>query len=239
MTLVEAFILLQPLGDNAASNLKIEMAGDVVSHELEQLARRLSVGDFNPGDMRSELRQEVLISVVRTGPRLQANGRPLRDAPSTDEAVRAFLFVSLRNAHLSMLRKRRVVVEPLEDFEFAAPMTVNFGPTLDACEAAERRVRDVYSNTMSGTLRESVNELTDIAQGRTTLQDLIAVELGGAPADGEGAERKARNARYKRYQRALEALHDCIDQDQSLTDSERALHRRIVDDLRIRPGEHN
>jgi len=235
MTLVEAFLALQSPADDSAAQMTLDEAWSIVSSELDRLAMKLRIDDPNAHDVRVEMRQRVLIRLF-TWVKNRRDGVRLSDAPQTDKAVRAFLFVSLRNTWMDLISERTPSAPAIEDLAEArlkAPADIDFTSTLEAYRAAEERVRNDYASSLTETLRNSLTELIEIAAGRTTVHGLVAPDI----TEGDRAgELKARNARYKRYQRALEALHQCVDESAELDEDSRSLHHRAVDDLKIRPA---
>jgi hypothetical protein len=227
VTLVDAFVRLQPFGDDDRLNQEIDDAAAVVLATMRSLSRRLR---FDDRSLIEDAAQIVLCRLVATGPRIDEVGAPLRDAPNTDAAVRAFLYVSLRRACLSLLPSVPEDGVDLEHLESQPGDLVDFEPAVAKYAAAEVRVRRVYFDELNPVLAEAAAELREIAGGTLTVERVIDAEAAVAQTE----RKKVKDRRYKRYERALSELHTLVEKDRSLDAEEKKLYHRVVDDLRVR-----
>lgn len=226
MTLPLAFVRLQPFGEDEDANREVDEAAGVILNTLRLVGRSLR---FTDRQLVEDAAQVVLYRLIATGPRTDETGVPLRDAPMTDAAVRAFLYVSLRRACLSMLpSKTEEPVDP-EHLESQPGHLMDFDTALVDYAAAEARVQRFFA-LLTPMLAKAAVELREIAGGRLTVDEIVEKEAGARPGD----RKKARDRRYKRYERVLSELHALVDNDSSLSSDDKRLHHRVVDDLRVR-----
>jgi len=232
MTLLEAFLLLQPFGDDRQLNERVNEAAAVVATEAMRISRRRL--RFPDPSLSEDAAQNVLVRLLSTGPRCELSGKPLAGAPTTDAAVIAFLLVSLRNASIDLLpRIGEELVDPAS-LVVQSETEPDYQSAEVAYARAERHVRTHCTTTLTPALRQAVEELVVIDSGAETVETLVDAEVG---LEAQTSDRKkARDRRYTRYKRALEALHALIDEDTTLDADSRRLHHRVVDDLRIRQG---
>jgi hypothetical protein len=243
MSLLEAFRLLGPVGDDPAEDAGREEAARVLLAEVQSICRRMR--SFREGDLE-DASGELMKRLVRRGPR---GIRPYD--PASDSEVRPWLRRALKNNALDILDRRdeRETVEDLsrvtggdspEDALLAArgreALDAAYGD-LQAIVAAisrERRTEEEQS-----LFAADVAVMIDIASGARTFDAVVAAEVAKeAPAAEPAAlQKRVRDRFYQRFRNRLLALHRAAQErevDGSLTAERAAGVRRVIGHLQLR-----
>lgn len=234
MTLLEAFLFFRMPCTDPTLFERNNQAGA----QLEAAQRTLGV--IRPCNTTSvlDVRQDVIIRIGLKGPRCDAEGHPLPRVPSTDARVMGYLRTSVYRGCISWLRREHPERYAEEDPENTVSAAGGpGGPVEDdgyeRYESLQARVLERYVPQLSELRRNAVDELLRIRRKETTVDELIKAD----DSAGDTPYETLRARRYRRYFDTVKDLHEMVSEDPELTDDDRTLAHRVVDDLRIQEAK--